>query len=75
MTKECMRSDEFNWCCCNCRYHLMGYSFSTRRPTGEWVCIAFVYEEGEPIAYLGVHPHGICELHAPIPRIDNKWEI
>ena len=67
---KCML-EEHDCCCCQCKYRLR----ALRHPDGiytandSWACIAFAFEEGEPIAYIGDFEHGICELFRPLP-----WE-
>ena len=66
--RECML-EEYGRCCCQCKYRLEAHDHPMGSKTG-WACIAFAFEEGEPIAYIGDFEHGLCELFRPLP-----WEI
>ena len=56
---------KYKSCCCICKYQLR--AFDNENPSEQigWACIAFAFEEGEAIAYIGDFEHGLCELYAP----------
>ena len=61
---ECLL-EKYRRCCCTCKYRLRAFA----QPSTQigWACIAFVFEEGESIVYIGNFEHGICELFRARP--------
>lgn len=72
---QCTANDEHSQgrCCHNCKWHISDRSHPSTdggRVINQrgWICVGFIFMEGDPIAFSGWPEHGLCEIHEFIPN-------